>query len=240
MAKWIELYPNEVPYTVTESERQTVATFGYAQQSGDFVNANGGMFKDHPQGAAFLIPHEGAFSFDAYQTMASMGLTKNKRVEDYLREVQTASGVQEYYAKKDQFDESLKFAYNSQAKTILRQQFNSWKDEFFAGQPLVAEQLNEGAQKQINRTNALDDLEKLLSNPKYSNIRPDVQNKLREMVDVYNSYNAQKDVMQYTKVSSTVEDAMKQSVIQQLKDLALYNSNTQAAYDVVFSSLLKA
>ena len=240
MAKWIELYPNEIPYTVTESERQTVATFGYAQQSGDFVNANGGMFKDHPQGAAFLIPHEGAFSFDAYQTMANMGLTKNKRVEDYLKEVQTASAVQEYYAKKDQLDEQLKFAYNTQAKTVLRQQFNTWKDGFFAGNPLVAEQLNQGAQKQINRTNALDDLQKLLANPKYSGIRPDVQGKLREMVDIYNSYNTQKDIMKYTKVSSVVEDAMKQSVIQQLKDLALYNSNTQAAYDVVFSSLLQA
>ena len=51
MAKWIELYPNEIPYTVTESERQTVATFGDAEQSGKFVNDNAKMFKDHPQGA---------------------------------------------------------------------------------------------------------------------------------------------------------------------------------------------
>lgn len=240
MAKWIELYPNEVPYTVTESERQTVATFGYAQQSGDFVNQNGKLFKEYPQGAAFLIPHEGAFSFDAYQTMASMGLTKNKRVEDYLREVQTASAVQEYYAKKDQFDESLKFAGNAQAKTILRQQFNTWKDQFYAGNPLVAEQLNQGAQKQIDRKNALDDLQKLLADPNYKGIRPDVQNVLRQMVDTYNAYQTQKDVMQYTRMNTLVEDAYKQSVVEQLKQLATYNPNTQAAFDVVFSSLLQA
>ena len=240
MAKWIELYPNEIPYTVTESERQTVATFGYAEQSGKFVEQNGGMFKDHPQGAAFLIPHEGAFSFDAYQTMASMGLSKNKRVDDYLREVQTASALQEYYAKREEFDNTLKFAPNGQAKTFLRQQFNSWKDGFFAGNPLVAEELNLGGQKRIERVNALGDLQKMLENPKYANIRPDVQGKLREMVKVYNDYQNQKDVMQFTKVSSEVEDAMKQSVISQLQQIATYNSNTQAAYDVVFSSLLQA
>ena len=240
MAKWIELYPNEIPYTVTESERQTVATFGYAKQSGDFVDQNGALFKNYPQGAAFLIPHEGAFSFDAYQTMASMGLTKNKRVEDYLREVQTASAVQEYYAKKDQFDESLKFVGNAQAKTILRQQFNSWKDQFFAGNPLVAEQLNEGAQKQIDRKNALDDLQKMLADPNVKGIRSDVQSKLSEMIQIYNAYQTQKDIMQYTRGNSLVEDAYKQSVIEQLKQLATYNSNTQAAFDVVFSSLLQA
>lgn len=240
MAKWIELYPKEIPYTVTESERQTVATFGYAEQSGKFVNDNAKMFKDHPQGAAFLIPHEGAFSFDAYQTMANMGLTKNKRVEDYLREVQTASAVQEYYEKKDEFDNSLKFVGSSQGKTVLRQQFNTWKDQFFAGNPLVAEQLNQGAQKKIDRLNALDDLQKMLANPNYRGIRPDVQVKLAEMVKTYNDYQTQKDIMQFASISNVVEDSYKESVIAKLKDLATYNSNTQAAFDVVFSSLLQA
>jgi hypothetical protein len=46
--------------------------------------------------------------------------------------------------------------------------------------------------------------------------------------------------MQFTRVSSEVEDAMKQSIISQLQQIATYNSNTQAAYDVVFSSLLQA
>lgn len=240
MAKWIELYPNQIPYTVTESERQTVATFGYAQESGDFVDNHKGLFKDFPQGAAFLIPHKGGFSFDAYQTMANMGLTKNKRVEDYLREVQTASALQEYYAKKEEFDNSLTFVGNSQAKTVLRQQFNTWKDRFFAGNPLVAEELNLGGQKKIDRLNALSDLQKMLEDPTYRNIRPDVQAQLAEMVKVYNDYQNQKDILQFASVSRVVEDSYKESVIQRLKQLAEYNENTQAAYDVVFSSLLNA
>ena len=93
MAKWVELYPDQVPYTVAESERKTIAFFGFAEESGKFVEDNAEMFKEFPEAAAFLIPHKGAFSFDAYRTMANMGLRKNKRVEDYLREVQTASEI---------------------------------------------------------------------------------------------------------------------------------------------------
>ena len=238
MAKWIELYPNQVPYTVTESQRQTISTFGYAEKAGKFVDDNKAMFKEFPQAAAFLIPHEGAFSFDAYRTMQSMGLLKNKRVEDYLKEVQTASALQEYYAKKDEYDNNLKAAGTPIAKTFVRQSFNDWKDRFLAGNPLVAEQLNQGGQKKIDKVKALTDLQNFLASDKYKNIRPDVQNVLGQMVDTYNQYKNQNDVMQFVNASNQVTDALKQATIQRLKDLATYNANTQAAYDTLFASLM--
>jgi hypothetical protein len=40
MLKWVELYPNQVPYTVSESERKTVAFFKAAEESGKFVEDN--------------------------------------------------------------------------------------------------------------------------------------------------------------------------------------------------------
>jgi hypothetical protein len=35
MEKWVELYPDQIPFTVTESKRSTVAYFRYAEESGD-------------------------------------------------------------------------------------------------------------------------------------------------------------------------------------------------------------
>jgi hypothetical protein len=236
--RWIELYPNAVPYTVPESERKTVAFFGYAEESGKFVDENRKMFSDYPEAAAFLIPHKGAFSFDAYRTMANMGLRSSKRVEDYLREVQTASDLQTYYQKRNEYEESLKFVTSDFARSFARQQFNDWKSRFFAGRPLVQEELNQGAERQIKRLQALDDLEKFLADPAYANIRKDTQDVLRQMVSAYGTYKSQREIFELTGTNRQLVDSMKDGTIATIKQLAQYNENTQAAYDVLFGRLL--
>lgn len=236
--RWIELYPNEVPYTVTESDRKTIAFFGYAKESGQFVTDNKGMFNDYPQAAAFLIPHKGAFSFDAYRTMTSMGLQSNKRVEDYLREVQTASDLQTYYQKRNEYEDSLKFATTDTVRSLYRQEFNNWKSQFFAGRPLVQEQLNQGAEKKIKTLQAMDDLQAFLQDGKYANIRKDTQDVLRQMVSIYTDYKTQKDVFDLVGGNKDVVQSIKDSSITRLRELAQYNENTQAAYDVLFGRLL--
>jgi hypothetical protein len=238
MAKWVELYPNQVPYTVTESERQTVATFGYAKESGEFVDKNKELFKDFPEAAAFLIPHKGAFSFDAYKTMTDMGLLKSKRVEDYLREVQTSSDLQVYYEKKNQYEESLKTAGADVAKRIIREQFNTWKSQFFAGRPLVMEELSGGSEKRIKKLNALDDLERMLGDTKYSGIQGDTQDQLRAMLSLYQNYQKQRDAFELTGASTDLTQAVKESTLARIKEMSKYNENTQAAFDVLFARLL--
>jgi hypothetical protein len=238
MARWVELFPNQVPYTVTESERQTIATFGYAEQANKFIAENQSIFSEFPEGAAFLIPHEGAFSFDAYKTMMDMGLLKSKRVEDYLLQVQTASDTQIYYEKKNEFEEALKTTTSDIAKRIVRQQFNNWKTQFFVGRPLVLEELSGGKEKELQRNKALNDLESLLTDQRFSNVRPDVQNSLRQMLDLYNDYQKQRDIFELTGQSSELVQAIKESTISRIKELSNFNENTRAAYDVLFSRLL--
>jgi hypothetical protein len=238
MKRWVELFPNAVPYTVTESERKTVAFFGYAEESGKFVSDNETMFKDYPQAAAFLIPHKGAFSFDAYRTMATMGLRTNKRVEEYLREVQTSSDLQIYYQKRDEYENTLKFSASDFARSLARQQFNDWKSRFFAGRPLVQEELNQGAEKRIKTLQALDDLEKFLDDPTYGSIRKDTQDVLRQMVKAYSDYKTQKEIFALTGTNRDLMQSIKDGTIMSIKELAKYNENTQAAYDVLFGRLL--
>lgn len=238
MKRWVELYPNAVPYTVTESERKTVAFFGYAEESGEFVKDNTKMFEEYPEAAAFLIPHKGGFSFDAYRTMANMGLRTNKRVEDYLREVQTASDLQEYYQKRNEYENTLKISGSDFARSLARQQFNDWKARFFAGRPLAQEELNQGAERSIKRLQALDDLEKFLDDSRYSNVRKDTQDVLREMVKAYTDYKTQKEIFDLTGMNRNIMQSIKDGTITKISELAKYNENTQAAYDVLFGRLL--
>lgn len=238
MRRWVELYPNQVPYTVTESERQTIATFGYAEESNKFVIENKKLFSEFPEGAAFLIPHKSGFSFDAYKTMADMGLTKNKRVEDYLREVQTSSDLQVYYSMKNQNDEALKTAGSDVARRFIRQQFTDWKSRFLAGRPLVSEELSGGAERAIRQNNALNDLESLLTDNRYKNIRPDVQKVLRDMLKLYRQYQSQRDAFELAGSSDDLIQAVKSSTIARMEELSKYNENTQAAYDVLFGRIL--
>ena len=238
MAKWVELYPNQVPYTVSESERKTVGYFQSAEDSGKFVEDNSDLFNTYKEGSAFLIPHKGAFSWDAYRTMKSMGLRENKRVEDYLLEVQTAAGVQTYFDKKDEFDNSLAGVLDPSVRTILRKQFNDWKDTFNAGNPLVGEYLGKGREKEIERKNALDDLSAMLDDSRFSNIRPQTQGVLRQMVQAYKDYRKQQEVFEIVGGNADVIDIIKVGTLQRIKELSAFNENTQAAYMSIFSRLL--
>ena len=237
MEKWVSLYPDQIPFTVTESKRSTVAYFRYAEESGDFVAENEQLFKQYPQAAAFLIPHKAGFSWDAYKTMKDMGLRSSKRVEDYLLEVQTATDLQTYYDKKGEYERNLETVPEGAGKTALRQEFNSWKEIFFAGRPLVPEQLSQGGQKAVERLKALDDLRAML-NDRNVTVKPITQKALNDMLRLYDNYKEQKQQLELVSGSRKSISALKDQTILQIKILSDTNENTKAAYNVLFGSLL--
>jgi len=237
METWVSLYPDQIPFTVTESKRSTVAYFRYAEESGDFVDQNQELFKKYPQAAAFLIPHKSGFSWDAYKTMKDMGLRTSKRVEDYLLEVQTSTDLQTYYDKKDEYEKNLEMVPEGIGKTVLREEFNSWKEIFFAGRPLVPEQLSQGGQKAIERIKALDDLRAMLNDTNV-NVKPKTQQALNSMLRLYDTYKEQKQQLELVSGSRNSISALKDQTILQIKILSETNENTKAAYNVLFGSLL--
>ena len=238
MEKWVELYPNQVPYTVSESDRKTVAYFRNAQNAGEFVEENKDLFNTYREGAAFLIPHEGAFSWDSYQTMKSMGLTSNKRVEDYLLEVQSAADKTIYFEKKNEFDLSLNNVTDPEVRKIFRIQYNTWKDTFMAGRPMLELYLTQGTENAIERVRALDDLSAMLDDSRFSNIRPDTQDVMRKMVSAYEEYVKQRDVFDLVGGDAEIMDLVKTGTLSRIKDLSNYDENTKAVYMSLFSRLL--
>lgn len=236
MAKWVELYPNQIPFTVTESEKKGIAPFRYAAESGYFVDQNKELFNKYPDAAAFLIPHKSGFSFDAYKTMKDMGLITNKRVEDYLREVQTAADKQVYYARKDQFDTAMSGALADFERTDLRQEFDAWKKVFFAGHPLVADELAEGQQKAIKRLKTLDELTRMLADR--PNVMPKTENALYKMVTLYQKYKTDRADLEALSGTRQLISDLKADTLSKMRTLAEYNENTKAAYDTIFGTLL--
>jgi len=237
MAKWVELFPNQIPFTVPESEKKTVAVIRYAEESGLWAEKNADLFSKYPQGAAFLIPHKSGFSWDAYKTMKDMGLKYNKRVDDFLKEVQTAADIQTYYSKKNEYEISLEESITDVERSMARKEFQEWATVFKAGHPLVQEELAEGGKKAVERVRAINDLRNMLNDPKVT-ARGPLQKQLKEMVDLYDSYKADKDIFSEVPGGSKITTFLKDETIVRLRELSRANENTMSAYNTLFASLL--
>lgn len=237
MAKWVELFPNEIPFTVPESEKKTVAIIKYAEESGNFVEANKDLFEKYPQGAAFLIPHKGGFSWDAYKTMKNMGLKYNKRVDDYLREVQTAADIQTYYSKKNEYETNLQNMPTDFERAMARDEFQNWAKLFKAGRPMIQEELAEGGKKAIERQKAIDDLRLMLKDPDVT-VRGPIQKSLREMLDLYDGFKDQKTALGEISGTTKLVAFMKDDTIVKMRELSDKNENAKSAYLTLFASLL--
>jgi hypothetical protein len=238
MAEWVKSYPDQIPFTISESDRSTVAYFRYANESGEFVDKNQQLFKDYKQGATFLIPNKAGYSWDAYKTMTDMGLRKNQRVEDHLRKIQTAADLQTYYERKDDYEKGLESVGTDYERSRLRKDFSDWKTLFFAGRPLVAEELNAGGQKAIERIGALNDLELMLADDRARKASPKTYGALKNMLDVYLGYKEAKDRYERFGGSDVLIKIEKDQTIVKLRELSQFNENTLAAYDSLFGRLL--
>jgi hypothetical protein len=237
MAKWVELFPNQIPFTVPESEKKTIAVIRYAEESGVFVDKNAELFKQYPQGAAFLIPHKSGFSWDAYKTMKDMGLKYNKRVDDFLKEIQTVADLQQYYSKKNEYEVKLEESYSDVERSMARDEFQEWAKVFKAGRPLVQEELAEGGKKAVERIKAINDLRNMINDPKVK-VRGPLQKQLKEMLDLYDSYKTDKELFSTLPGGSRLSTFLKDDAIVKMRELSKSNENTMSAYNTLFASLL--
>lgn len=238
MAEWVKYYPDQIPFTISESQRSTTAYFRYAVESGEFVDKNQELFNENKQGAAFLIPHKAGYSWDAYKAMTDMGLRKNKTVSDFLREVQTAADMQKYYEKKNQYEANLESVGTDFERSQLRKEFTDWATVFKAGRPLVQEELAQGGQKAIERMNAYNDLTAMLSKPAAYKASPDTARALKKMVDLYESFKTSKQELEQFSGSQFLSQMNKDETIIKMRELSQYNENTVSAYNVLFGRLL--
>lgn len=240
MGEWVKYYPDQMPYTVSESEPTVVANVRAVESATEWVDQNTELLKRYPEAAAFLIPQAGKFDFNAYKLLFKSGLKTSKTVTDFVRQISVAKDREEYYQKKDEFDQMLASSPSTELKRIIRNEWETWSSEFKGARPLLQEELGKGAAKAVDRTRALQDMTLMLSDPSVKT-EPKTRKILQEMLDEYNSYLSARDYAQNANsgLGSNYAETLKLSTMDSLKSIASENPSALAAYNSLFAPLFR-
>lgn len=238
MEDWVKFFPDQVPFTVSESDPRIAARFKTSQEAAAWVENNKELLKQYPEGAGFLIPQTGEFTFDAYKSLKAEGFRQNKLVGDFLQEVFASRSKQYYYEQRDIYETMLSNTSNDKRKKELKDTWDSWSKEFRATRPLLELELSESAQKVVKRQQAYENLRKMLEE---TNINNPAANSLRKMVNIYEEY-LYNTTIKYNSRSQEDVDArknLKEAALVELRDVAKENANASAAYDTLFANFLR-
>jgi hypothetical protein len=238
--EWIRLFPDQMPYTISESKSTTIAAVNAVGQATDWIKQNGAVLDKYKEAGAFLIPNAGTFDFNAYKLLFKSGLKVNKTLTDFVTEVSAAKDKQIYYSKKDEFDQQMSYTTSTAEKRMLRDQWQTWSSEFKGARPALQEELGAGSAKAIQRTRALDDLRNML-NDKSITANPKVQKNLKQMLDTYDNYVMQRDLSTFSASGNTQDykDMLRLNAQTTLEAIAGKDSNALAAYNSLFAPLFR-
>ena len=237
---WIKYYPNQMPYTVSESESNVVANVRAVDSANQWVKDNAELLKRYPEAAAFLIPQAGKFDFNAYKLLFNTGLKSNKSVSDFVRQVSVAKDREIYYQKKDEYDQMLKTAVTTDSKRQIRNEWQTWSEEFKGVRPLLQEELGKGAASGVERARALEDMRQMLED-KNVKTEPKTRELLQQMLTEYDSYVSTRD---YAKnpgsgMSQDYIDMLRTTAQESIRSIAEANPNALAAYNSLFAPLFR-
>ena len=122
---------------------------------------------------------------------------------------------------------------------MIRQQWNTWADQFKRTRPVLQEELGEGgAGRQIQRQRAYQDLVNMLQD-KTITTQPKTRYLLSRMVKEFDLYTRSRDsITGNGDTEQNFKDLMRQSIKIKLQEIAGTNPNAKSAYDVLFSRLI--
>lgn len=236
--EWIKYYPDQMPYTVSETDSTVAATVRAVDGASSWIESNKDLLAKYPEAASFLIPNIGEFDFNAYRLLLKSGLKTNKTVTDFLRETSAAKDRQIYYAKRDEYEEQMAYITDTGLKRQVREEWETWADEFKGARPALQEQLGQFGERAIQRTIALDDLRNMLSDSKVTT-QPKLRSILSEMITVYDDYVNQRDFNTFVTIGTKKDykDQIRSNAMATLQALAESDPNAKAAYNSLFDPL---
>ena len=238
MRDWTKYFPNQVPYTLNESDPVFQARFKTSNAAANWVKDNEGLVKEFPEGAAFLMPQAGTFTWDAYEFLKDNGYRENKLVGDYLKEVFVARDKQFYYQEQDRYEAELAKAGTDRERQRINEVWSAWSAEFRQTRPLLVQDFASAAVNQPKREAAYEDLKKLVMSGKVQN---QATNAIGRMIKLYEDYVIQKDTIynSMSEVDIRARDVLRETTINQIRDIALTNANAKGVYDVLFYNFLR-
>jgi len=242
MKEWLRLYPDQMPYTVSESDDNVVSVVRAVDDTVKWLDKNNALLKTHPQGAAFLMPKVGEFDFDAYRLLFKSGVKYSKSIDDFLQDSQAARDRQFYYSQQNLYEEELANTYGDSAKVKLREQWQTWATQFKGARPALQAELGGGSERQRMRQVAYQDLQNMINGPSASVARKAdtaAFDALKKMSELYDNYIYTRDLVTGSSATAIAyKELLKQNVKTALEEVASQNANAEDAYNVLFSTLI--
>ena len=238
MADWVKFFPDEIPYVINESEPEFQARFKTSNAAANWVDENKDLVSKYPEGAGFLIPQSGTFSWDAYQFLKDNGFRKTKLVDDFLKETFVSKDKYYYYTQRDKYEALLESAGSDDRRRRLNTSWRAWSGEFKSARPLLQEEFANSASNNIKRQASYEDLKRLLNE---SGINNKTTKSLKSMVNIYEEYLYNKDNVYNSRSERDIRsrEFIRESTLEQLKDIARTNPNAKGAFEVLFSNFLR-
>jgi hypothetical protein len=238
MADWVKLFPDQVPYVINESEPEFQARFKTSNAAANWVDENKDLVAKYPEGAGFLIPQSGTFSWDAYQFLKDNGFRKTKLVDDFLKETFVSKDKYFYYTQRDKYEAALENAGSDSERKRINNAWRVWSGDFKSARPLLQEEFANSASNNIKRQASYEDLKRLLNE---SGINNPATKALRSMVNIYEEYLFTKDNVYNSRSERDIRsrEFIRESTLEQLKDIARTNPNAKGAFEVLFSNFLR-
>lgn len=238
IADWVKLFPDQVPYVINESEPEFQARFKTSNAAANWVDENKDLVAKYPEGAGFLIPQSGTFSWDAYQFLKDNGFRKTKLVDDFLKETFVAKDKYFYYTQRDKYEAALENAGSDSERKRINNAWRVWSGDFKSARPLLQEEFANSASNNIKRQASYEDLKRLLNE---SGVNNQATKALRKMVNIYEEYLFTKDNVYNSRSERDIRsrEFIRESTLEQLKDIARTNPNAKGAFEVLFSNFLR-
>jgi hypothetical protein len=242
MGEWLRLFPDEMPYTVSESDDNVVPVVRAVKDTTNWIEKNQDLLKAYPQGAPFLMPKVGEFDFEAYRLLFKSGIKYSKTIDDFLQDTQAARDIQFYFDQKDLYEEELAVTYSDSQKTKLKEQWTLWTKQFKGTRPALQDELAEGGDRQRARQRSYQDLQNMLNGPQAAQARKSdtkAFDAIKTMSNIYNDYLYNRDLVVGSSANAlSYKDLLKQNAKTDLENIASQNPNAQDAYYVLFSRLI--
>ena len=119
--KWAKIKPGVLAYTISQSERSKVLSIPQKTDAINWLRKNEALVNKYPEGSAFFVPHSGEFNIDESKFFQREGIIDKIPVEDFITKVTAQEQLNEYYAKRDEWDSKIENAPES-IRAVVRQQ----------------------------------------------------------------------------------------------------------------------
>lgn len=233
--KYDSLNPGLLAYTISETELDKVASVRRTKQTAQWIRKNSQIVKDYPEGALFFAPGIGDFDYSEFDFLSREGYIEYVPIKDFVKAVNVASSKQRYYELTKYWDERIEKA-QPEVRSTLRKEAQTQKESFKNANPLLAEELGTGKNRETLE-NALLDLRRLLDsgNAPKSNLT----SKYKKVLDLFDEHERLVGMLIFdTKENKFTEGKYKEITYYQMMNIAQGDPQIESIIEKVFKELI--